>query len=85
MVQNARKARKKEGYQQPGELPILSDKDNSQETSDHVPSLVSKRIQLQMLSLTIAVLPLIAGSRNKKYLGDRDLSHGGGCLGPEGD
>jgi hypothetical protein len=32
----------KEGEQQPCQLPILTDKDNNVEASDHVPLLVSE-------------------------------------------
>ena len=63
----------KEGYQQPSELPILGEKDKSQETSDHV-SLVSETIRLQTLLLTIAALPFATGSRNKTHPGDRAVS-----------
>jgi hypothetical protein len=63
----------KEGDQQPSELPILDEKDKSQENSDHVP-LVSETIWLQTLLLTIAALPFAAGSRNKTHPGDRAVS-----------
>ena len=58
-----------EGEQQPSALPIVCEKDNSQETSDHAP-MVSGTAQLPMLLLTIAALYLATGSRNKTYLGD---------------
>ncbi|KAJ5033183.1 hypothetical protein NUH16_003099 [Penicillium rubens] len=58
---------KNEGDQQPIELPILSEKDKSQETSDHAPS-VSETIQLQTLLLTIAALSFATGSRYKNTL-----------------
>ena len=54
---NSSPGQEKEGGQQPSELPVLSDKDNSLETHDHVPLLVSKTIRLHMLLLTIAALP----------------------------
>jgi hypothetical protein len=63
----------KEGDQQSSELPILDEKDNSQENSDHVP-LVSETIQLQTLLLTVAALHFATGSRNKTHPGDRALS-----------
>jgi hypothetical protein len=53
--------------QQPSEMPNLGEKDNSQETSDHVPPLVSETIRLQIFWLTIAALPFAAGSRNKTH------------------
>ncbi|CAG8217176.1 unnamed protein product [Penicillium nalgiovense] len=40
-VQNSSLDQEIEGDQQPSELPNLSEKDKSQETSDHVPPLVS--------------------------------------------
>jgi hypothetical protein len=58
------------GEQQPSELPIVCEKDNSQEASDHVSPLVSETTQLSLLLLTIAALSLATGSRNKTYLGD---------------
>jgi hypothetical protein len=63
----------KEGDQQPSELPILGEKDESQESSDHV-LLVSETIRLQTLFLTIAALPFAAGSSHKTHPGDRALS-----------
>jgi hypothetical protein len=42
--------------QQPSELAILSDINNNLEPSDHVPSLVSEALRLQMFLLTIAAL-----------------------------
>jgi hypothetical protein len=63
----------KEGDQPPSELPILDEKDKSQENSDHVP-LVSEMIRLQTLLLTIAALPFAAGSRNKTHPCDRAVS-----------
>jgi hypothetical protein len=38
--------------QQPSELPILSDKDNNVEPSDHVLPFVSETLRLQILWLT---------------------------------
>jgi hypothetical protein len=70
---NSSTDQKIEGDQQPRELPTLSEKDKSQETSDHVPPLASETIRLQILLLTIAVPPFATGSRNKTYLGDRAL------------
>ena len=61
------------GDQPPSELPTLSEKDKSQESSDHVP-LVSGTIRLQTLLLTIAALSFAAGSRNKTHPGDRAIS-----------
>lgn len=70
-------ARKKDqeigGEQPPSELPILGEKDKSQETSDHV-SLVSETIRLQTLLLTIAALPFATGNKNKTHPGDRAIS-----------
>ena len=71
---NSSPDQEKEGEQQPSELPILSEKVISQETSDPVPPLVSETIQLHIFLLTIAVLALATGSRNKTYLGNRALS-----------
>lgn len=50
-----------EGEQQPSALPIVCEKDNSQETSDHAP-MVSGTARLRMLLLTIAALYLATGS-----------------------
>jgi hypothetical protein len=58
------------GDQPPRDLPILGEKDKSQESSDHVP-LVSATIHLQVFLLTIAALPFSAGSRNKTHPDDR--------------
>ena len=71
---NSTPDQEKKGEQQPTALPIVSEKENSQEASDHVPPLVSKAAQLPMLLLTVAALSLATGSRNKTYLGDRALS-----------
>jgi hypothetical protein len=46
-VQNSSTAQENEGDQQPSEMPNLGEKDNSQETSDHVSPLVSETIRLQ--------------------------------------
>ncbi|KAI3281145.1 hypothetical protein DTO002I6_9944 [Penicillium roqueforti] len=61
------------GDQQPSALPILGEKDESQESSDYVP-LASETTRLQTLLLTIAALPFAAGSRNKTHPGDRAIS-----------
>ena len=71
--QNSSTGQENEGDQQHSELPLLSEKDKSQENSDHVP-LVSEMIRLQLLLLTIAILPFAAGSRNKTHPGDRAIS-----------
>ena len=63
----------KEEEQQPSELPILGEKDKSQESSDYVP-LASETTRLQTILLTIAALPFAAGSRNKTRPGDRAIS-----------
>jgi hypothetical protein len=73
-VQNSSPDQKIEGDQQPSELPTLSEKDISKETSDHVPPLVCETIRLKISCLTIAVLPFAAGSRYKTHPGDRALS-----------
>lgn len=57
--QNSSKSQENEGDQQPSELPIFSEKDKSQETSDHVPPLVCETIRLQIFWLTIAALSLV--------------------------
>ena len=44
---NSTPDQEKEGEQQPSALPIVCEKDNSQEASDHVPPLVSKRLSFQ--------------------------------------
>jgi preprotein translocase subunit SecF len=62
-AQNSSKAQENEGDQQPSQLPILSEKDKLQETSDHVSPLVSETIRHQMFLLIIAALPFPAGSR----------------------
>jgi hypothetical protein len=41
---NSSPEQEKEGEQQPSELPLLGDKDNSQDTSDNAPPLVSETI-----------------------------------------
>jgi hypothetical protein len=64
----------KEGEQQPCQLPILTDKDNNVEASDHVPLLVSETIRLHMLLLTIAALSFATRRSNKTYFGDRAFS-----------
>jgi hypothetical protein len=64
----------KQREQQSSELPILNDKDNTLESSDPVPSLVSETIRLQMLWLTAAALSLARGRKSKTYLGYRALS-----------
>ena len=61
-AQNSSTDEEIEGDQQPSVLAILSEKDRSQESSGHVP-LVSETIRLQMLLLTIAVLPFATRSR----------------------
>lgn len=71
--QNSSTDQEIEGDQQPSVLPILSEKDKSQESSDHVPS-VSETIPLQMLLLTIAALPFATRSSYKTHPGDRALS-----------
>jgi hypothetical protein len=71
---NSSPDQEKQGEQQPNELPILNDKDNNVEPSDHVPPLVSETIRLQMLWLTIVDLPLATRRRKKTYLGDRAVS-----------
>jgi hypothetical protein len=58
---NSSPHQEKEGDQQPSELPILDEKDKSQENSDTVP-LVSETIWLQILWLIIAALPFATGS-----------------------
>ena len=70
---NSTPDQEREGEQQPSALPIVCEKENSQESSDHAP-MVSKATQLRMLLLTITALSLATGSRNKTYLGDRALS-----------
>ena len=70
---NSSPDQEREGEQQLSALPIVCEKDNSQEASDHAP-MVSGTAQLPMLLLTIAALSLTTGSRNKTYLGDRTLS-----------
>ena len=52
MPLTARQTRKKK--ENSSELPILCEKDNSQEASDHAPPMVSGTAQLPMLLLTIA-------------------------------
>jgi hypothetical protein len=47
------------GDQPPSELPTLSEKDKSPESSDHVP-FMSEMIRPQLLLLTIAALPIAA-------------------------
>jgi hypothetical protein len=42
--QNSSPEQEKEGEQQPSALPILSDKDDSQDTPDNAPPLVSDKI-----------------------------------------
>jgi hypothetical protein len=71
--QNSSTGQKNEADQQPNELPISSERDKSQEISDHIP-LVSETIRLQIFWLIIAALPFAAGCRNKIHPGDRALS-----------
>ena len=71
--QNSSTGQENEADQLPRELPILGEKDKSQESSDRVP-LVSETIRLQTLLLTIAALHFAAGSRNKTHPGDRSIS-----------
>ena len=71
---NSSPDQEKQGEQQPNELPILNDKGNNVDPSDHVPPLVSETIRLQMLWLTIVDLPLATRRRKKTYLGDRAVS-----------
>ena len=73
-VQNSSLDQEMGGDQPSSELPHLDEKDNSQETSDHVSPLVSEMICLQVFWLTIAALPFAAGSRNKTHPGDRAIS-----------
>ena len=73
-AQNSLKDHEFGGDRQTSELPILSEKDNSQEASDHVRPLVSEAIRLQIFLLTIAVLSIATESRNKTYSGDQSLS-----------
>jgi hypothetical protein len=54
---NSSPDQKKEGEQQPSELPSLGDKDNPPVTSNHVLPLVCEMIWLQIFLLTIAALP----------------------------
>jgi hypothetical protein len=70
---NSSTGQENEADQQPNELPISSEQDKSQESSDHVP-LVSETIRLQMFFLTIAALPFAAGSSKKTHPGDRAIS-----------
>jgi hypothetical protein len=72
-AQNSSTGQENEADQQPNELPISSEQDKSQESSDHVP-LVSETIRLQMFFLTIAALPFAAGSSKKTHPGDRAIS-----------
>lgn len=60
--------------QQPSELPILSDKDNNVEPSDHVLPLVSETLWLQILWLTIVDLDFATRRSNKTYFGDGAFS-----------
>ncbi|CAP74129.1 hypothetical protein PCH_Pc37g00010, partial [Penicillium rubens Wisconsin 54-1255] len=60
--------------QQPSELPMLSDKDNNVEPSDHVLPLVSENLRLQILWLTIVDLDFATRRSNKTYFGDRAFS-----------
>jgi hypothetical protein len=73
-AQNNSTSQENEGDQQPSELPIFSEKDQSQENSDHVSPLVCETIRLYIFWLTIAALSLATGSRHKAHLGDRALS-----------
>jgi hypothetical protein len=66
--------KEKEGEQQPCELPILSDRDDNLESSDHVPPLVNKTLWLRILWLTIVALPFATRRSSKTYLGDRAVS-----------
>jgi hypothetical protein len=59
-----------EGDQQASELPILSEEEKLPETSYHALPLVSETTWLQIVLLTIAVLPFAAGSRYETNLGD---------------
>ena len=70
---NSSPHQEKERDEQSRELPILDEKDKSQESSDQVP-LVSEMIRLQTLLLTVAALTLEAGSSHKTHPGDRALS-----------
>jgi hypothetical protein len=72
-TQNSSPDQEKEGEQQLSALPIICEKDNLQEASEHAP-VVSGMVQFPKLLLTIAVLSLATGSGNKTYLGDRTLS-----------
>jgi hypothetical protein len=71
---NSTPDQEKEGEQQPSPLPIVCEKDNSQEASNYVPPQVSKAAQLPMLLLTVAALSLATGSGKKTYLGCRAIS-----------
>jgi hypothetical protein len=62
---NSSPGQEKEGKQQPSELPILSGKDYSLETPDHVPPLVSETTtRLQMPLLVIAAVRFATRRRN---------------------
>ncbi|KAI1828818.1 hypothetical protein DTO027I6_10282 [Penicillium roqueforti] len=50
---NSSSDQEKQGEQQPNELPILNDKGNNVDPSDHVPPLVSETVRLRILRLTI--------------------------------
>ncbi|CAI7673200.1 unnamed protein product [Penicillium viridicatum] len=54
---NSSPDQEKEGEQQPRELPCLSGKDNSPETSDHVPPLPSPSQHEEETGHTLATLP----------------------------
>jgi hypothetical protein len=71
---NSSSDQEKQGEQQPNELPILNDKGNNVDPSDHVPPLVSETIRLRILRLTIVALPFATRSSNKTYFGDRAIS-----------
>jgi hypothetical protein len=73
-VSNSSPEEEKGGEQQPGELPILSDKDNNGEPSDHVSPLVSETLRLRILWLIVVAFPFATRRRKKTYLGGRAVS-----------